>query len=531
MTIAEAPSAAPQDDVEILAGEAGAERQAEHRTPGEPPKSRRAMLVAGAVALAAVASPRRARAQGLKKPRPIAGTPNIPNEIPVAPIEWASDTSRLLRRITYGVTDADVFAARKYGFRGYMERQLDYTHIDDSATDAFVASRYPLLSQSNDLLFAALAATVELQLQQATIYRAAFSNRQLYERMVEFWSDHFNISINKVGYLKATDDRDVIRKYALTTFPKLLYASAKSGAMMSYLDQNASRNTAPNQNYAREIMELHTLGVDGGYTQADVAELSRVLTGWTIAGRGDFSFNPAIHDWGAKTVLGVRIPAGSPSLGAAGIKEGEQMLDFLLAHPSTATFVSTKMLRWFLSYDPTPAQVAEVAGVYTSTGGDIKAMIRATLNSAWLRTAPMKLKRPFHLVASSLRTSSPTVTNVAGINGQLGITGQTLFRWETPDGYPDKVEYWAGNVMTRWNYAAYYTALAAGEVIVDAATFMAGNTADATVAIIDTRLFAGEIDPALRTSLTTYLKAGTYNVARVRETLALAMSANSFQWY
>ena len=349
--------------------------------------------------------------------------------------------------------------------------------------------------------------------------------------MVEFWSDHFNISITKVGYLKAVDDRDVIRAHALGNFRDLLFASAKSGAMMAYLDQNQSRSGAPNQNYAREIMELHTLGVDGGYTQTDVAELSRVLTGWTIAGRGDFSFNPALHDWGAKTVLGVKIPAGSPSLGAAGIKEGEQMINVLLDHPSTATFIATKMLRWFVTYDPDQAQIDAVASAYTKTGGDIKSMIRATLNSAWLRDAPMKLKRPFHLIASALRTTSPLVTNVVNINNQLTTTGQALFIWETPDGYPDKVEYWAGNVMTRWNFAAFYTALATGEVIVDAASFMKGNTADTTVAAINTRLFGGEIDPALSASLTTYLKAGTYNAARVRETLALAMSANSYQWY
>ncbi len=533
MRTSEAHLHTEQDEADVCPEPIDTVAQANQAAP-DAPRSRRALVAAGAVALAAALAPRRANAQGARRPKlpgKVFGTPNIPNEIPVAPQEWASDSTRLLRRITYGVTDADVAAARRYGFRGFLERQLDHTHIDDSLADAFVAIKYPLLSQTSTQLFAANAGTVQQQLQQSTVYRAAFSNRQLYERMVEFWSDHFNISIAKVGYLKAVDDRDVIRAYALGNFRDLLYASAKSGAMMAYLDQNQSRNTSPNQNYAREIMELHTLGVNGGYTQADVAELSRVLTGWTIAGRGDFAFNPAIHDWGAKTVLGVTIPAGAPSLGAAGIKEGEKMLDVLLAHPSTATFLSTKMLAWLLGYDPTPAQVAAVATTYTKTGGDIKAMIRATLNSAWLRTAPMKLKRPFHLIASALRTAAPTVTGVANITNQLNPTGQPLFLWDTPDGYPDLVEYWAGNVMSRWNFAAYFAALAAGEVIVDATVFMQGNTADATVGIIDARLFASEIDPQLRTSLTTYLKAGTYSAARVRETLALAMSANSFQWY
>ena len=516
-------------DVLVAADEIESEQCA---TPDKP-TSRRALFAAGVAALAVAAAPRRARAQGIGIPRPRKHDriSIVPDETPVAPQEWASDTTRLLRRITYGVTDSDVAAAKLYGFRGYLERQLDYKRLDDSATDAFIVAKYPLLSQTSAQLAVADANTVRAQLQQATLYRAAFSTRQLYERMVEFWSDHFNIAITKVNYLKAIDDRDVIRQYALSTFRELLYASAKSGAMMVYLDQNQSRNTAPNQNYAREIMELHTLGVDGGYTQTDVAELSRVLTGWTVAGRGDFAFNPAIHDWGAKTVLGVKIPAGSPSLGAAGIKEGEQMLDLLLAHPNTATFISTKMLQWFLTYDPTPAQVAAVAAVYTRTKGDIKSMIRAVLNTKWLVDAPMKLKRPFHLIASSLRGTAPTVTGVVGMNNQLNLVGQQLFTWDTPDGYPDVVEYWSGGVMSRWNVASYISNLAAGEVIVDTAPFMRGGSADTTVAAFDAKFFAGELDTKLRTTLTAYLKTAPYTAARVRETMALAMSANSFQWY
>ena len=176
--------------------------------------------------------------------------------------------------------------------------------------------------------------------------------------------------------------------------------------MMAYLDQNASRKSAPNQNYAREIMELHTLGVDGGYTQDDVAELSRVLTGWTIQGRGDVRRSTRRFTTRArKTVLGMTIHAGIT--GAAGINEGEQMLDLLVNHPSTARFIATKMLKWLLDPNPSDAQIATVASVYKATGGDIKAMIRVILNDAWLPAAPMKLKRPFHFVASSLRSTNP----------------------------------------------------------------------------------------------------------------------------
>jgi uncharacterized protein (DUF1800 family) len=495
---------------------------------------RRALLALGAAAMAGALLPSRAAAQTPRR-RPTAPAgggfkPIIPNETPLAPQEWASDTTRLLRRITMGMTEVDVAAAKRYGFRGYLERQLDHLGLDDSAVDAFVAARYPLLTQTNEQLFAANGGTVRNQLTEMTLYRAALSKRQLYERMVEFWSDHFNISINDVGYMKAVDDRDVIRKHALGSFRTLLHASAKSGAMMAYLDQNQSRVGSPNQNYAREIMELHTLGVDGGYTQNDVAELSRVFTGWTITNRGVFTFNPAIHDWAAKTVLGVTIPAGTPSLGAAGIKEGERMIDVLLAHPSTATFIATKMLQWFVTYAPTPAQVQAVAAVYTQTDGDIKAMIRATLNSAWLRVAPMKLKRPFHFVASALRAAASTVNGVANMNGQLNNVGQPLFAWDTPDGYPDRVEYWAGNILPRWSFNNSFANLATGDVVVDVAPYTK-PTVDATIAVIDARLFAGEMEGTLRIALTNYLRTGTYNAARIRETIALALSANSFQWY
>jgi uncharacterized protein (DUF1800 family) len=527
MTIADAASQDPEGNVGVAEAPAPDEQSPDAATP----PSRRALFAAGAAVVAAAMVPRGAGAQGIKKPRPVPITPNIPNETPTAPEEWASDSTRLLRRITFGVTQADVAAARKYGYRGYLERQLDYKNVDDSAVEAFVAAKYPLLTQTTDQLAVAGETPVYQQLQYSTLYRAAFSNRQLYERMVEFWSDHFNISMGKVSYLKAVDDRDVIRKHALGKFRDLLYASAKSGAMMSYLDQNQSRSGSPNENYARELMELHTLGVDNGYNQTDVSELARVLTGWTIAGRGNFTFNPAIHDWGAKTVLGLRIPAGSPAQGALGIQEGEKVLDLLVAHPGTATFLATKMLRWFISYDPTPEQISAVATTYLKTGGDIKSMIRTTLNSAWLRAAPMKFKRPFHLIASALRTTSPTVTNVASCNGQLNNTGQPLFYWDTPDGYPDTAEFWAGNVMTRWNFASFYAALAAGETIVNPAPLMTGNTADSTAAAIDTQLFAGELDAGTRTALASYLKGGTFSAARVRETLALAISANAFQWY
>jgi uncharacterized protein (DUF1800 family) len=505
--------------------------------PVDARRSRRSFVFFGAVAAAALL-PKRARAQSRQLgKRPIDTEPKngfaevIPKESVAAFEEWDTGTSRLVRRVTLGMTQGELQRAAAMGWQGYLNYQLNYTRIDDSALEAAVATRYPLMSQTADVLFSADAGTVQNQLKESTIYRGAFSQRQLYQRMVEFWTDHFSQSIDKVGYLLAVDQRDVIRTHALGKFRDLLQASAHSPSMITYLDQNTSNSRAPNQNYAREVMELHTLSVNGPYTQTDVAELSRVLTGWTTTGKGVFVFNPGIHDWGSKTVLGVNIPAGSPSLGQAGIKEGEMMMDFLASHPSTATFIASKLLKWFVNPAPTDAQVAAIASVFRATGGDIKAVVRAVLNDVWLPTAPMKFKRPFHLLVSSIRATNPTVTTTSFFNGSINNLGHPLFQWDTPDGFPDKIEYWAGNIVPRWAYAISLASQNSGtSVKVDTTPYLAGS-ADNAIDLINNNFFGGEIPTTTRTALTNYLKAGTFNDARVRETIALGLSANAFQWY
>jgi len=498
-------------------------------------RSRRSFVFFGALAAASLL-PRSARAQQVRsRPRKPVPPPSMtdasipPGENVAAFAEWdLTGVSRLVRRITMGVTPNDMAHANQLGWQGYLNSQLNYTRIDDSAVENFVAQKWPLVNQTSDTLFSADENQVRSQLQEATLYRSTFSTRQLYHRMVEFWTDHFNQDIDKVGYLLVADQRDVIRKYALGKFPDLLKASAHSASMMAYLDQNTSNKNAPNQNYAREIMELHTLSVDGPYTQDDVAELSRVLTGWTITGRGIFTFNPNIHDTGSKTVLGTTIQGQT---GAAGINEGEQVLDMLVNHPSTAKFISTKMLKWLLDPNPTDAQIATVASVYKASGGDIKAMIRVILNDAWLPAAPMKFKRPYHFVTAALRSTKPTVGSLTAMNNQLATLGHQSYTWETPDGFPDRIEYWSGNIMPRWNFGNTLSNLNSTTTLqVDTTPYRAGSTA-AAIDLIDQNFFAGEMPAVTRTALLTYAGTAALTDGKVRELIALSISANAFQWY
>ena len=444
---------------------------------------------------------------------------------------WDSALTRLVRRVTNGVTLDELKLAQKLGYNGYINYHLGYSKIEDGQVQTFVSQNYPLLTQSVDQLYNIDQRLVIDQLSEGTLYRAAFSKRQLYERMVECWSDNFNNAFPQVNFLKLVDDREVIRKHALGRFPDLLRASAHSPAMLEYLDNTRNRQRTLNENYAREIMELHTLGTAGGYTQGDVRELARVFTGWTIAGRGTFTFDPNGHDFGAKTVMGQVFDAMPTSAGAAAKSEGDRMLDFLAAHPNTAKFVARKILRWLLEYEPSATQVTAVAGVYTRTQGDIPAMVRAALAPANVAAAKPKFKRPYHFLVSSLRATKPAVSKVAALADRwLQLLGQPLFYWDPPDGYPDRADYWAGGVMQRWNFATYLTTTSA-ELVMDINRFIAVNTPEGITTAINTELFAGEMPDRLKGQLTTYLAAQTnLTPARAREAVALALSSATFQW-
>ena len=299
------------------------------------------------------------------------------------------------------------------------------------------------------------------ELSSAALLRAVASRWQLREVMVDFWSDHLNIDASKgeCAWLKAADDREVIRGHALGRFRDLIAASALSPAMLWYLDgrTNRSANTSerPNENYARELLELHTLGADGGYTQTDVMEAARCLTGWTVRDRhrfrkGRVEFVPALHDDGEKHVLGRRILAGG------GARDLEALLDVTTSHPATARHVAMRLCRRFIADAPPPGAVDAVARAFRTSDGDVPTTLRALLRTDAFRAPEarrIKLKRPFQLVVSALRATGARTDGGAPLLEALRSMGQAPFQYPTPEGAPDVAPAWTGTLLWRWRLA------------------------------------------------------------------------------
>jgi hypothetical protein len=393
--------------------------------------------------------------------RRLAGEPALPAEWPAL-----SDANfAALSRMTFGPRPEDRARAANIGLAGWIEEQLAFDSIDDSSLhwrlqnfETLNLSATELLDWSEGLFDDVDQQSVPRELARASLVRQTYSRRQLYEVMVEFWSDHFNISTEKDDcfFLKTVDDREVIRPQALGNFRDLLWASAHSPAMLFYLDNQVNHKEHPNENYAREVMELHTLSVDGGYTQQDVMELARCLTGWTVKDsfwRGEFTFNQDFHDLGPKTVLGLTIEPD-------GQREAERVLEMLAAHPSTARFVSFKLARRFIADDPPEDLVSKGAEAFTKNNGDIRAVLRVILLDGLSQLQP-KFKRPVDFVVSALRLLNAHTEISPPLLEYLVRLGQVPFRWPTPDGYPMVSAPWMGNLQPRWQFAL---ALARNEI-------------------------------------------------------------------
>ena len=407
------------------------------------------------------------------------------------------------------------------------------------------------------------------ELQRAKLLRAVYSQRQLSEVMVDFWENHFSIYGNKdaTRWMMTAFDRESIRPFSMGRFRDLLGATAHSPAMLFYLDnwQSSLLHEYPatkdkpyrksggiNENYARELMELHTLGVDGGYTQKDVQEVARCFTGWGIRKPNEdglFVYNPNAHDNGEKTVLGVKIPAGG------GISDGERMLDILAKSPATARFIATKMARRFLGDNPPVAVVDRAAKTFLSTDGSITETLRSIItSSAFFNTANYrtKVKSPFEFVASALRATNAETDANRPILDWIGRMGQPVYGRVTPDGYPDISREWLSNndLLARFNFATAFAMNNIKGTTLDAVKLIVGGTDPSKAGDeIARALILGEISDKTRTALeklsvepapATVVPAGASNLVKPAtpeskskaldsQLVALALGAPEFQ--
>ncbi len=460
---------------------------------------------------------------------------------------------QVLNRLAYGPRPGDVQRVRAMGVDNWIDLQLHPDRIDDHVADSVIAQYHMLDTPVGEIMATyrdAIQARKQMQqtlkgddgaslrtarlaylrahpqlrelqqrvqgpvneLMSAKLARAVYSERQLYEVMVNFWENHFSVYVGKgqTRNFLTEYDRDVIRPHALGKFRDLLGAVAHSPAMLFYLDNwesqadsahstltaNGRRVSAAqrrrviaflahappdqlpprlrrltpeqrqqvvqrleradhrgiNENYGRELMELHTLGVSGGYTQQDVIEVARCLTGWSIDMRtGKFVFRPQLHDADAKVVLGHRIPAGG------GEEDGEKVLDILASSPATAHFIARKLVIHFVSDSPPPALVDRAARTFLRTDGDIREVLRTIITSPEFFSEAAfraKVKTPFEVVASGLRAMDARPDTTMRLARLVALLGQPEFGRLTPDGWPDQAEAWmnTGAILNRINF-------------------------------------------------------------------------------
>ncbi len=373
----------------------------------------------------------------------------------------------LLSRAAFGPWPGDVQRLKAMGQAAWIEEQLHPESMADTACD-LRAERFESLYFSAGDAYEFRKPVLRDEITRHSLLRAIYSRRQLFEVMVEFWTDHLNIDLEKGDciYLKPSDDREVIRAHALGNFYELIRASATSPAMLVYLDGKSNKvrkktDDQPNENYARELMELHTMGVHGGYSQEDVREAARCLSGWTFdrnrflaMNQSESFFKPDWHDDGEKKVLGQAIAAG----GGAG--DLDRLVEIVCSHPSTASFIALKLCRRFVSATPPEGLVKRVAAEFTRTRGDIKCLLRLLLSSPEFQASQGQLlKRPFKFMVSAIRALAADTQAQRSVLEPLQRMGHGLFQYPTPDGYSDDELPWMGTLMWRWNFGL---ALASG---------------------------------------------------------------------
>lgn len=413
----------------------------------------------------------------------------------------------VLSRMTPGATAALVEEVREVGLAAWLEQQLEGVVPERGRRDAphvFLPEPDALTSRTKDFRFLEMTnlelsrATSEdlgirapqqaaIELRNWVLLRAVYGANHVSEAACDFFRNHFAISIDKeqIRFLGMTWERDVIRGNALGSFHTMLDASARHPAMLIYLDNHLSRRPATqseikkleraakkekeapqmaraaldiakqrglNENYARELLELHTLGADRGYTQSDVVTVAKAFTGWTIDRmKWEFSFNVDMHERERKTLFGLTLQNRADN-------EGEAVLDILKRHPGTAEFLAWKLCRWFVNDEPDEKLVKRIADVFAKTSGDMKRVFRAILDDKTFHSREnyrAKFKRPWEFVVSALRATGAEIEDPARVLGSIDRMSEALYRCADPTGFYDQAEAWRdpGAIAFRWAFA------------------------------------------------------------------------------